>query len=59
LILPGSGPVTREGNASGLNMNLYYRLQQSISLKNYAVFDYDKRGVGSSTGDFYTTGNGG
>jgi predicted alpha/beta hydrolase len=57
LILPGSGLVTRQGNAPGLKMELYSRLQQSISEKNYAVFYYDRRGVGASTGDFYTTGN--
>jgi hypothetical protein len=54
LILPGSGPVTRQGNVTGMKMNIYSRLQNSIT--NFAVFYNDKRGVGSSTGDFYTTG---
>jgi hypothetical protein len=57
LILPGSGNLDRFGNAGIVHMKIYAKIQESISsMGTHAVFLYDKRGVGASSGDFYTTG---
>jgi uncharacterized protein len=51
LFVAGSGPVDRNGNAPGLEMDAYRQLAQSLALDGIASLRYDKRGVGQSAGD--------
>ncbi|MGP4072669.1 alpha/beta hydrolase family protein [Piscibacillus sp. B03] len=55
LILSGSGPLDRDGNGKQ-ELNLYNKLAQVFSEVGCATLRYDKRGVGDSHGDVYTTG---
>lgn len=51
LIIPGSGPVDRDGNAGmALQTNMYKMLADSLAGHGIASFRYDKRGVGKSAG---------
>ena len=56
LFLPGSGKTDRDNNAKQLLINIFPQLIPSITELGFASFRYDKRGVGSSEGDFWTTG---
>ncbi len=50
LIIAGSGPVDRDGNAGGLMRSDSYRLlAEALAKKGIASIRYDKRGVGQST----------
>jgi hypothetical protein len=52
LILPGSGPTDRNGNAPGaLAPNSYALLADALSAKGIASLRADKRGIGQSGGD--------
>ncbi len=52
LILPGSGPTDRNGNAPGaLAPNSYALLAEALSTKGIASLRADKRGIGQSGGD--------
>lgn len=49
LILPGSGPVDRDGNgALGLKTDAYRQLAEGLARAGVASLRYDKRGVGAS-----------
>jgi alpha-beta hydrolase superfamily lysophospholipase len=48
LILPGSGPIDHEGNASGLHTSAYALLAEAFADAGIASVRYDKRGVGRS-----------
>jgi uncharacterized protein len=50
LIIPGSGPTDRDGNAksAGLETNTYHQLADSLQRAGIASVRYDKRGVGES-----------
>lgn len=50
LIIAGSGPIDRNGNAPGINLNTSKRFAEFItsSERPIAVLSYDKRGVGKS-----------
>jgi pimeloyl-ACP methyl ester carboxylesterase len=50
LIIAGSGPTDRNGNALklGLNTNIYLQLADSLALHGIASLRYDKRGIGAS-----------
>ena len=50
LIIAGSGPVDRDGNAQGLQMDAYRQLAQALAEAGIASYRYDKRGVGKSGG---------
>lgn len=50
LIVAGSGPVDRDGNAPGFRMDGYRQLAQTLARGGIASFRYDKRGVGRSKG---------
>ncbi|MGA7687703.1 MAG: alpha/beta fold hydrolase [Jiangellales bacterium] len=56
LILAGSGPLDRDGNAKRLPLNLSRDLARTLAEHGWASVRYDKRGVGSSTGDYLATG---
>lgn len=50
LILPGSGPVDRDGNAAamGLHTDMYKLLADGIGAQGFASLRIDKRGIGKS-----------
>ncbi len=49
LIIPGSGPVDRDGNVGmALQANTYKMLADSLAAHGIASFRYDKRGIGKS-----------
>ena len=51
LFLHGSGPVDRNGNAPGLEMDAYRQLAHGLARAGIASFRFDKRGVGESEGE--------
>ena len=51
LFVHGSGPVDRDGNAAGMQMDAYKQLAYALAEEGIASFRFDKRGVGSSEGD--------
>ncbi len=50
LIVGGSGPLDRDGNAPGLRMEAYRELALGLAQGGIASLRYDKRGVGESAG---------
>ena len=50
IVIAGSGPVDRDGNAGGLLRTDSYRLlAEALARRGVATIRYDKRGVGEST----------
>jgi pimeloyl-ACP methyl ester carboxylesterase len=56
MMLPGSGRTDRDDNVKIMAINLFPQLAAELSTLGFATFRYDKRGVGSSEGDYWTTG---
>ncbi|WP_339848346.1 alpha/beta fold hydrolase [uncultured Dokdonia sp.] len=54
IIISGSGPQNRDGDMFG--HQLYYVLADYLTRQGIAVFRYDERGVGESSGTFKTAG---
>ncbi len=54
LLVAGSGPVDRDGNAAGFRMDAYRQLAHALAGSGIASLRYDKRGVGESAGDAAT-----
>ena len=50
LLLHGSGPVDRDGNAEGLAMDAYRQVAHALARAGIASLRFDKRGVGASDG---------
>lgn len=48
LIVAGSGPVDRNGNAGMLQTNAYAQIAAALAARGVASVRYDKRGVGAS-----------
>ncbi|MDA1189572.1 MAG: alpha/beta fold hydrolase, partial [Chloroflexi bacterium] len=56
LLIPGSGQVDRDENHKKMRMNAFALLALHLAGQGFATLRYDKRGVGASEGDFWTTG---
>ncbi len=58
LIVPGSGPLNRDGNGKrkGQKLNLYNQLAHFLTEKGFVSLRYDKRGTGQSEESFIETG---
>ncbi len=54
LFVAGSGPVDRDGNAPGFQMDAYRQLANALAEAGIASLRYDKRGVGESQGSAAT-----
>jgi pimeloyl-ACP methyl ester carboxylesterase len=56
LLIPGSGQVDRDENAKKLHINAFQEIAADLASQGFASLRYDKRGVGESQGDFWSTG---
>lgn len=56
LLVPGSGQVDRDENHKKLHINAFADIANYLNKYNIASFRYDKRGVGSSQGNYWETG---
>ena len=56
VLIPGSGQVDRNENAKKLAINAFCEIATDLANNGIASLRYDKRGVGSSQGDFWATG---
>jgi pimeloyl-ACP methyl ester carboxylesterase len=56
LIIAGSGPLDREGNHPQLPLGVSRDLATMLADAGWASLCFDKRGVGSSEGDYLSTG---
>ena len=56
LLIPGSGQVDRNENAPGYSINVFKEIAHSLTENGIASLRYDKRGVGKSGGDYWSTG---
>jgi pimeloyl-ACP methyl ester carboxylesterase len=56
LLLPGSGPLDRDGNIKRMPIDVSRRLAATLAEHGWASYRYDKRGVGASAGDYLSTG---
>ena len=56
LILPGSGPIDRDGDHKRLPLGVSRALAEALADHGIASLRYDKRGTGSSEGEFLPTG---
>ncbi|MEH0826270.1 MULTISPECIES: alpha/beta hydrolase family protein [unclassified Micromonospora] len=56
LLLPGSGPIDRDGDHRRLPLGIQRHLAVALAGAGFAVARYDRRGVGESSGEFLRTG---
>ncbi|GAA1693515.1 alpha/beta hydrolase [Microcella alkalica] len=56
VLLPGSGPIDRDGDARGLGLGIQRQLAQGLAERGIESVRWDKRGVGASEGEFLATG---
>ena len=55
LMLQGSGRTDRDDNAKALAVDVFPQLSAAIERAGFATFRYDKRGVGGSAGDYFSS----
>jgi len=48
ILVAGSGPTDRNGNVPGMQNNCLKQLSDSLTVNGFAVYRYDKRGIGES-----------
>jgi len=56
LLLPGSGQVDRNESHRRMPINALREIGHHLAARGFASFRYDKRGVGASGGDYWSTG---
>ena len=56
LFITGSGQVDRNENLKKLHLNIFDDISHYLAENDIASLRYDKRGVGESRGDYWTTG---
>jgi alpha-beta hydrolase superfamily lysophospholipase len=56
LFITGSGQVDRNENHKKLHLNIFDDISHYLAENGIASLRYDKRGVGESQGDYWTTG---
>ncbi|WP_100406207.1 alpha/beta hydrolase family protein [Bacillus solitudinis] len=56
LLLPGSGPLNRDGNKGRMKLNLYNKLTEALTQLGFVTLRYDKRGTGKSKCKFLEVG---
>ena len=56
LMVPGAGKVDRDGNVRFLQSNMLRTLSTLLVSHGCITLRYDKRGVGKSTGNYYSAG---
>lgn len=56
LLLPGSGPLDRDGNIKRIRLNVSRDLATTLAQSGWASLRYDKRGIGASEGEYLPTG---
>lgn len=56
LLLHGSGPLDRDGNTPKLMMNLGRPVAETLAAAGIATLRYDRRGAGSTPGDWRAAG---
>lgn len=56
LLLPGSGPLDRDGNHRRLRLDVSRQVAQALADVGVASLRFDKRGVGASPGDWRAAG---
>jgi pimeloyl-ACP methyl ester carboxylesterase len=56
LLIPGSGQVDRDENSPKIAINAMREIAELLAGHGIASLRYDKRGVGQSPGDYWTTG---
>lgn len=56
VIVSGSGGADRDGNIKSLPSNTYKHLASFLTSIGFVTIRYDKRGIGQSQGDPYSTG---
>lgn len=56
LLISGSGPVDRDSNMAGQRSDIARSLAVALAEAGIASLRYDKRGTGSSSGDYLRTG---
>jgi pimeloyl-ACP methyl ester carboxylesterase len=56
LLVPGSGQVDRNENAKKLAIDAFREIATELANQGIVTLRYDKRGVGESQGDFWSTG---
>lgn len=56
LMLHGSGPLDRDANMPGQDLNIFNAIAGDLDDTGISSFRYDKRGCGDSGGDYLTSG---
>lgn len=57
LIIPGTGKLNRDGKVNEkIDLKLYRQIADFLSNLGIINLRYDKRGIGESSGDYYSTG---
>ncbi|MBX9470413.1 alpha/beta fold hydrolase [Microcella sp.] len=56
VLIPGSGPIDRDGDAAKLPLGIQRQLADGLCERGVSSIRWDKRGVGESGGDFLSTG---
>lgn len=57
LMIHGSGPLDRDQNTKGQKLDIFNTIACALAKNGIASVRFDKRGCGSSQGDYYTAGH--